>query len=64
VGTEKFNLKLSEARAQAVKNYLASKAINSARLIVKGYGESMPVADNNTAEGRALNRRIEFKILK
>jgi outer membrane protein OmpA-like peptidoglycan-associated protein len=63
-GSEEFNMKLSEARAQAVKNYLVSKGINSQRLIIKGYGESMPVADNNTAEGRALNRRIEFKELR
>jgi OOP family OmpA-OmpF porin len=63
-GSDEFNMRLSEARAQTVRNYLVSKGINSERLLVKGYGESMPVADNNTAEGRALNRRIEFKIIR
>ena len=63
-GSEEYNLKLSEIRAQTVKNYLVSKGISGNRLIVKGYGESMPVADNNTAEGRALNRRIEFTEIK
>jgi len=63
-GSDEFNMKLSEKRAQTVRNYLVSKGIGSERLLVKGYGESMPVADNNTAEGRALNRRIEFKIIR
>jgi outer membrane protein OmpA-like peptidoglycan-associated protein len=63
-GSEDFNMRLSESRAQTVKNYLVSKGIISDRLIIKGYGESMPVADNNTAEGRALNRRIEFRVLR
>ena len=63
-GSEKFNLKLSEKRAETVKDYLVSKGIEAGRLTVKGYGEDNPVAINNTAEGRALNRRIEFKILK
>jgi OOP family OmpA-OmpF porin len=56
-------LRLSERRAQTVKDYLVAKGINPSRLTVKGYGESMPVADNSTPEGRALNRRIEFKML-
>ncbi|MGE5812325.1 MAG: OmpA family protein [Ignavibacteria bacterium] len=64
IGSEKYNMKLSEIRAQTVKNYLVSKGISGDRLIVKGYGESMPVADNNSAEGRALNRRIEFNVIK
>jgi len=63
VGSDQYNLKLSERRAQTVRDYLASKGIDPSRLTVKGYGESIPVADNNTAEGRSLNRRIEFKIL-
>ena len=62
VGTEKFNLNLSEKRANVVKTYLVANGISEARLEVKGLGESFPIADNATIEGRTLNRRIEFKI--
>ncbi|MGA9294642.1 MAG: OmpA family protein [Ignavibacteriaceae bacterium] len=64
IGAESYNLKLSEKRAKVVKDYLVSKGIAAGRLSVKGFGEKDPVADNNTAEGRAINRRIEFKIIK
>jgi OOP family OmpA-OmpF porin len=64
VGSDEYNLQLSEKRAQTVKDYLVSKGISAGRLQVKGYGESSPVADNSTADGRELNRRIEFKILE
>ena len=64
LGPDEFNMKLSEKRAQIVKDYLVSKGINPDRLFVKGFGKAKPVADNDTAEGRALNRRIEFKVLK
>ena len=63
VGTAKSNLVLSEARANTVRNYLISKGINPNRVTAKGYGFSVPVAENTTAEGRALNRRTEVKIL-
>ena len=63
-GPESYNLKLSEKRAEVVKDYLVSKGIEANRLTIKGFGEKNPIAENNTAEGRALNRRIEFKILK
>lgn len=62
IGSEEYNKKLSQRRADAVKNYLVSKGINPARLKAVGYGESNPIGDNNTANGRAMNRRIEFKI--
>ena len=62
-GDEKYNINLSKARAQSVADYLISKGITVDRLIIKGYGKSMPVAKNDTEEGRAQNRRVEFKIL-
>lgn len=60
-GPEGFNMALSSARAEAVKVYLTSKGINEERLKAKGYGPSMPVADNDTREGRAKNRRVELR---
>lgn len=62
VGAESYNMKLGQRRAEVVKDYLVSKGIASSRLNVVSYGESKPVADNNTADGRAMNRRIEFKV--
>ena len=64
IGSEITNLKLSQKRAQAVADYLIEHGIDPKRLIVKGYGESRPIAFNNTEEGRAMNRRVEFKVLK
>jgi len=59
-GAADKNLTLSQARADACKAYLVSKGINAARLISTGYGDSKPIADNATDEGRAKNRRTEF----
>ncbi len=64
IGSEKFNKQLSDKRASAVKEYLVARGINAARLKTVGMGSANPVADNKTADGRALNRRIEFKIIK
>lgn len=62
-GTKEYNLLLSEKRAKAVYDYLISKNINPSRLKYKGYGDTKPIADNTTEEGRQLNRRTEIKIL-
>ena len=62
VGDDNSNLTLSQKRAEAVRTYITSKGIDEARLTAKGYGETQPVADNGTAEGRAQNRRVEVKL--
>lgn len=68
-GSEQYNLKLSQSRAESVVTYLMSKGIKKERLTAKGYGESKPVAPNDkpdgsdNPEGRALNRRTDFKII-
>ncbi len=63
-GSDSYNYTLSDNRARSVLNYIVSKGIAPARLISKGYGELKPVATNETDEGRQLNRRVEFTILK
>jgi OOP family OmpA-OmpF porin len=60
VGSAAYNQKLSQRRADAVKAYVVGKGIDAARVTAKGYGESQPVADNKTPEGRAENRRVLF----
>ena len=66
IGTERYNQRLSERRAQAVKDYLVSKGIPASKVTTIGKGESQPVATNKTKEGRQKNRRvdIEFKGVK
>ncbi len=63
-GSDEYNKSLSQKRAESVVGYLVSKGISSGRLIAKGYGKSQPVASNDTEEGRAMNRRVEMKIIK
>ena len=59
-GDDVSNMKLSQARAEAVKTQLVSMGIDSGRLVAKGYGESKPMDNNSTPEGKANNRRVEF----
>ena len=63
-GTEAYNRKLSETRAKAVVDYLIGKSISEDRLSYEGFGFSSPKASNDTEEGRAINRRVEFRIQK
>lgn len=62
-GSDAYNQKLSEQRAQSVAAYLQSKKVQPARFEVIGFGERSPVADNATAEGRSLNRRVELTLI-
>lgn len=62
-GNEAFNLSLSQKRAQAVADYIASQGVPAAQLTAKGYGQSAPIGDNKKADGRAKNRRVELKWL-
>jgi outer membrane protein OmpA-like peptidoglycan-associated protein len=64
IGSDKYNKSLSENRASSVVNYLIQKGIEQTRLISIGHGKDDPVASNNTEEGRALNRRVEFRLKK
>jgi outer membrane protein OmpA-like peptidoglycan-associated protein len=63
-GSEQYNINLSQRRAEAVTRYLVSKNIPLFRISVVGLGEEMPVASNNTRDGRTQNRRVEVKVLR
>ncbi len=62
-GADDYNMKLSQSRSQSVVDYLVAHGIDKSRLTAKGYGKTKPIADNETEEGRQLNRRTEFEIL-
>ena len=64
VGDDNYNQNLSEKRAKSVVDALVASGIGTSRLVYKGYGEHDPVASNLTAEGKAENRRTEFKVLE
>jgi len=63
VGSDAYNQSLSEQRAKSVADYLKGKKVVAARFEIIGFGEKNPIADNGTAEGRALNRRVELTLL-
>jgi OOP family OmpA-OmpF porin len=62
IGTESYNLGLSQRRAEAVKAYLVNRGLSATVLTAKGFGKSKPIASNDTAEGRAQNRRVAFEV--
>ena len=63
VGSDAYNQRLSEQRAQAVANYLTARGVHTSRIATRGYGETMPIADNSSEVGRAANRRVEIKVV-
>ncbi|MDH4155206.1 MAG: OmpA family protein, partial [Nitrospira sp.] len=62
-GSNEYNQSLSESRAQSVRQILLDGGIPSERIEIKGYGESKPIADNDTSAGKAQNRRVEIVLL-
>jgi outer membrane protein OmpA-like peptidoglycan-associated protein len=63
MGEASYNLSLSEKRANSVRDYLVAKGVAANRMEVKGLGETQPIADNSTRDGRATNRRVELKVI-
>jgi len=63
-GNDRYNMKLSDARAKSVMKYLTKAGVDKKRLSAKGYGETMPIDTNETEDGRARNRRVVFQILE
>jgi outer membrane protein OmpA-like peptidoglycan-associated protein len=61
-GSESYNMDLSQRRADSVKNLIVQRGLSATRIETMAYGESMPIADNSTEAGRAMNRRVEIKI--
>jgi OmpA-OmpF porin, OOP family len=62
VGSDAYNQKLSERRVAAVREYAVKKGVDAGRISGQGFGESKPIADNKTREGRSKNRRVEIKV--
>lgn len=63
-GSEAANLRISQARAEAVRSYLLKRGVHPSRVVARGYGSQKPIAANDTAENRARNRRVMFRILE
>ena len=63
VGNAAYNLDLSRKRANAVKDYLVQKGVDTGRIIVEFHGFTKPIASNTTQQGRDINRRVDFKLL-
>jgi OOP family OmpA-OmpF porin len=63
-GKDAANMTLSQKRSEAVRAYLIKQGVEPERLEARGFGETVPVADNKTANGRAENRRVEFRIME
>nr|WP_262908813.1 OmpA family protein [Hymenobacter translucens] len=61
-GNDAYNLRLSDDRAASARTYMLSKGISADRIVSHGYGETKPIADNATAAGQAINRRVEFDL--
>ena len=64
IGDTRGNQRLSHRRAEAIRLFLVSEGVDPERLSATGYGESRPIDDNQTTEGRANNRRVEFKVIR
>ena len=62
-GSDAYNQQLSERRAQSVADYLSTRGVQSARVAIRGFGETQPVQPNDTPEGQAANRRVEIKVV-
>jgi len=63
VGSDEYNMRLSETRSKSVADYLISKGVSANRIVAKGYGETKPRSENDSEAGRQNNRRTEFRIL-
>lgn len=63
-GADDYNMKLSDKRAKSVRAYLISQGVAEGKLVAKGFGETKPIADNATEEGKEKNRRVEFNIIE
>jgi outer membrane protein OmpA-like peptidoglycan-associated protein len=64
VGSDESNMVLSQSRADSVMNYMVAQGIDKYRLAAKGYGETKPIAPNDTDAGRAQNRRVQLSVAK
>ena len=64
VGSDEVNDRLSQARADAVRDFLVSRGCNASAITAKGYGKNKPIAKNDTERGRAKNRRVEMRVIK